>query len=257
MTDSISEPARARREAARESGRFGTQPQSAPETTLPKPTAREQRLAKLHERFDAVKVEWEASQAALLAEYVSAAWETVPLSVERIQFHNYGGDEGGLFYRGMFDADGHWVHEEGVDYRDIAEWADLDDLTHGLEHDGGYVALRVGKDATRERIAALQSAPFTRPGNEISAEIDIAVTRYMGQVAAEKGFQSVTLSWDQEGRAGLRATHVTAADGHCYKAGSGALDDHEIIWAAAYLDTPTPRMTTTDGAAPFTLTFGS
>jgi hypothetical protein len=267
MTDFISDAARNRRESARvQGGRFGEQQHSAPETSLPEPSARDERLADLRARFDSVHTEWKAAQAALLAEHVSAVWEHVPLHAERVQFNiaEHGGE--GLWFRGVFDSNGQWIFVDSKDHHDgaehysaVAEWADENELTGGLERDGGYVALFVGKDATRDRIGALQAewkdGTSGRSSRQIGDDIDIATTRYMGQVAAEKGFASVELDWDEEGRTGLKATAVTTTAGKRVKAGSGTLDDHEILWAAAQFGIPTPAMERTDGVAPFTLRF--
>ncbi|SDH35518.1 hypothetical protein [Microbacterium sp. 77mftsu3.1] len=261
MTD-ISAVDKAARESARQkSGEFGKQTHSAPEATLtaeaPTKSAREQRIEDGKQRFKGIHRQWLAAQRDLAAEFAGQAFETAPIDADKIVFTGGGGYDS-MSYLGMYDADGEWVHREGLDYRDLAEWADADAKSAGLVKHGTRYELRVGKDATRERIGALQyewrKGVTGRSSASIGDDIDAAATRYLNQVAAEQGWDSIQLDWEDEGREGLVAKKITAG-GKTYRAGSGDLDDHEALWAATQFARPTDRMTRTDGVAPFTLTF--
>ena len=249
--------AEAAREAAREqTGQFGVQEHTAPEAELAAPSTREQRVAELRQHFDEVHREWKAASHALAEEHLSHAIETTPLNAAAARFR-YHREEDTLGFHGLLDANGEWVprtYAEEESFRQVAEWADPHDLLLGLEQDGGYATLRLDKDGVRERIRKLEQAwsDGTIPGDRAAADIDIAVNRYLRQVATEQGFQSVEIEPDPEWRS-YKAVTVTK-NGKSHTAGSGDLDDSEILWAVGRIDNP-HRYATETSAGRFTLTF--
>lgn len=261
-TTSVSGDAVARREAARVNGRFGEQENTAPDLELAEQSPRERRLAELEARMDRAQAELDAATEVFFTELVGGVWESAPPNVASIRFRHY---PDGIYYDGMLDADDVWVvdphdpYNHRAEYSRVAEYANESDLGATFDNVNGFAAIiRVGKDATRERLSALEqewkAGTSGRSSKQIGEDIDIAATRYLSQVAAEQGWDSIELGWDEEGRTGLRAVAITAG-GRRYRAGSGDLDDHEAIWAAAQFSHPTTKMTPDHGPGPFTLTF--
>lgn len=260
MTD-ITPAAVAARESAREAGgQFGAQNHSAPEAALAEISARAARVQEMERRLRALRAEADALESTIKLEKIGAVWEHVPLAADAVVFDVYDSGFGPrVEFGGIIDAIGdEMVQEYDDEYREAASWLVPSDLDYDETLSGP--AIQVGKEATRERILALEEDHRTgasgRAGAHISEDMAVAVTRYLRQVAAEQGWDSIELTWDQDGREGLRADVIVKA-GKRYKAGSGHLDDHEALWAAARYDRPVPtKMTTEHGVVgPFIIDF--
>lgn len=262
MTD-INPAAEVAREKARTTaGQFGAQEHSAPETALPEVSARDLRIQKASQRLAELSDEKAALEAQVKAEIIGGIWETVPLEADAVLFDQFDSKWGeGLEFGCLMDADGNELTPEHDDeYRDAATWFSPDDIEYDPGYSGHVIA--VGKDATRERIIVLEEEHRTgdsgRSGVQIGNDTDVAVTRYLRQLAAEHGWESIELGWDQEGREGLKVEAIVK-DGKRRKAGSGHLDDHDAIWAAARYDRPLHSVMTSDSGTrgPFHLPFTS
>lgn len=260
MTDIIPAAAVAREKARTTAGQFGTQEHSAPETTLPELSAREIRIQKASQRLSELSREKDALEAQVKAELISEIWESAPLEAEAVVYDKFDSRFGeGLEFGCLVDADGNELTPDYDDvYRDAATWFNPDDILY----DPGYTGhvIEVGKDATRARIVALEEDYRTgesgRSGKQIGDDIDSAVTRYIRQVAAEQGWESAELDWDEGNRTGLKLSAVVA-NGKRRTAGSGHLDDHEAIWAASrYAHPVSSAMTPESGSrGPFHINF--
>lgn len=261
MTD-INPSAAAAREASREAtGQFGAQEHSAPEGEIAAPprTEREQRLDSMVATRVELLRQLADADARLRTALVGELWEKVPVGVESIEVSQVWSDETSfLGFDGLRGADGEYIDEGTYDrglYDDFTSFFTTDTIddyfTRGEQRFADQVfALDVGKDATRARIGALQDEwrgnAFGRSSREIGDDIDTATTRLIRQVAAEQGFESIELVWDEPGRTGLRLSAVTAA-GKRHKAGSGNLDDHEVLWAAGQYSSPQVGMRAPNG----------
>lgn len=260
MTDISPSAAAARENARQPAGQFGEQQHTTPETALSEPSAREKRVQTRSVRLRELQNETDQLTSLIKADAVGELWEVVPVHADAIVFESYDSGYGAhLEYVSVIDGHGDDIDLDYDDeYRDAASWFDADDI----DFDDSYSAhvIAVGKDATRARIIALEEEYRTgdsgRSGGEISDDSDIAVTRYLRQVAAEQGWESIELDWEQGGREGLRAVAITS-NGKRRKAGSGHLDDHEAIWAAARYPRPVPgTMTAPQGVrGPFHIDF--
>lgn len=252
-------------ESARESargatGRFGEQHHTAPETTLPEISARATRIEEMSARLLQLHVATAALEASLKTELIGEVWARTPIEAETLVFDSYDSGFGpNVEFGAALDANGDEITlANDMPFRDAAANLDPDDLEYNPGYSGHVI--EVGKDSTRDRIRDLEEEYRTgesgRSGRQIGDDIDVATSRYLRQVAAEQGWQSAELDWDEEGREGLKLSAVVA-NGVRRPAGSGHLDDHEAIWAASRFIHPAPSVMSTDRGpgGPFTITF--
>ena len=206
MTDDISPAAAAARENARQAGgQFGTQQHSAPEATLQEElSARDLRIRKATQRLAQLSDEKAILETQVKADIIGGIWEVVPLEADAVLFDQFDSKWGaGLEYGCLLDAEGNELTPEYDDeYRDAATWFSPDDIAYDPGYSGHVI--EVGTHATRERILALEEEYRTgesgRAGSQIGDDTDVAVTRYLRLLAAEEGWESIELDWDEPGR---------------------------------------------------------
>lgn len=249
-------------QSRRSNGQFGAHAHSAPELTVTEPTPNQKRLNDLLAVRAGLDAQLSAVQAQIAEQRVSQLWADAPVTADTLRFVTTKDSDGVVFAAeytgtlrgGNYMPDGaEGAHKEAsVDLGGRVSDADF-------RSDGLYAHLDVSKEGTRARIAALEDEWRTnsrgRSSREIGEDIDIATTRYLAQVAREQGFTAIELDWDQEGREGLTAVAIHTTAGRRNRAGSGVLDDHEVLWAAARYANPTQQMERNETGAPFTLRF--
>lgn len=262
MTDNINPSAAAARESSRRSsGQFGIQEHSAPEATLSVESNRSRRVSALAKEITELRQKTWKLEDKVKDEMLAQIWDCAPINAAAVHFWpNEGFERTTLEFGGFFDANNEPIElDNDDDIQEAASWLSASDIS-GLSHRTHAPVVILDAQATRERIDTLiaehRAGNSGRSGSQIEEEIDSALSRYLRQLAAEQGWDSLDLTWDQEGREGLRLEAIVK-DGKRRKAGSGHLDDHEAIWAAARYRRPVAGvMTTSQGlTGPFTITF--
>lgn len=249
-------------QSRRANGQFGAQEHSAPELTVDEPTPNQKRLNDLLAVRGGLDAQLAAVEAQIAEQRVSQLWADAPLTADKLRFITTRDSDGEVFaaeYDGTMREGRFMPDQAAASHKDAA--ADLGSRVGGADFntDGMYAYLDVSKDGTRARITALEEEWRTNSGGrssrEIGEDLDTATTRYLGQVAREQGFAAIELDWDEESREGLKAVAIQTTAGQRSRAGSGVLDDHEVLWSATRYATPTGQMERNDTGAPFTLRF--
>ena len=247
-------------QSRRLNGQFGVQEHSAPDVT--EPTPNQKRLNDLLAVRAGLDAQLEAVEAQIAEQRVSQLWADAPVAADALRFVVTKDSDGVVFaaeYTGTLRGGVYMPDDAEASHKEAS--ADLGGrVAEGdFQLDGLYAHLDVSKEGTRARITALEEEWRTntrgRSSREIGEDLDTATTRYLAQVAREQGFAAIELDWGQEGREGLEAVAIHTTAGRRNRAGSGVLDDHEVLWAAARYTNPTQQMERNDTGAPFTLRF--
>jgi len=268
MTE-ISDAAAAAREQAREAtGQFGTQEHTAPDTevTAAAKSARDLRIDEMVAKTNTLREQLRQEEAKLLPELRSELWAKTPANVTAIDFeviHNR--DLSFVSFIGLRVWDPEFGTEEYIDfadvdgdlYNDFASFFTQDTIGDYIPEDEeryGVYSLNVGKDATRQRLLDLQAelAAETpgRSSKQIGDDIDDTVKRYLRQLGAEEGWESIELDWASDGQPNLRAV-AAMKGGERFPVEDGS----EAAWAAGHLIAPSTDMEAPNGVkGPFIVT---
>ena len=255
----------------RANGEFGEKTHTAAENTLNTAEApmtdRQRRIRDLNSKHYELMTQARALDRQLREAVVAQMWEDAPVEVGIIRFkEEYEGNDRWFTFDGFYAEDGEQLEPDDAGaedtFRDAASFFNLEDAEDHFEvvYDGwnsDYFNLDVSKHATRARLEALvedwKTAESGRSSKEVGEDIDTTATRYISQIAAEHGWESIELDRVEGLRQSLTLKSVTKG-GKTYSAGE--LDDADAAWAAEQFATPTARMIAENGVlGPFTLKF--